>query len=101
MGENEEEWNHDRTTDSPLLVCDFTKPGRICTNNSIILGGASTRRKMEGTDQIVVAGSLGHLRRNPQAAGPGGQVENVLKFLDMAEETESGLVEWRVERKEE
>ena len=56
---------------------------------------------MEGTDQIVVAGSLGHLRRNPQAAGPGGQVENVLNFLDMAEETESGLVEWRVERKAE
>jgi hypothetical protein len=56
---------------------------------------------MGGTDQIVVAGSLGQLRRNPQAAGPGGQVENVLKFLDMAEETESGLVDWRVERKEE
>ena len=56
---------------------------------------------MEGTDQIVVAGSLGQLRRNPQAAGPGGQVENVLKFLDMAEETESGLVEWRAERKAE
>ena len=44
---------------------------------------------------------VGQLRRSPQAAGPGGQVENVLKFLDMAEETESGLVDWRVERKEE
>ena len=48
---------------------------------------------MEGTDQIVGAGGLGQLRRNPQAAGADSHVEKVLEFLDMAEETESGLVD--------
>ena len=56
---------------------------------------------MEGTDQIVGAGGLGQLRRNPQAAGADSHVEKVLEFLDLAEETESGLVEWRAERKAE